>query len=163
MRFDPSSIFQRYEFNWDLYPWGVCRLLSQFFRLCLNTFVLSLALTFIDLYFNKSTSTQVGELVKINAIVAAAGLVSMRAIFVVLNNMFAMVLLSVIFSRNNYEGYIKIFALLASVCIVYFVKNRFISEAGLIFSYPVAVLLLEVFMVISLRSSINSYGIRCSR
>ena len=163
MRFEfrANGILQRNEFHWDAYPWGVCRLLSQMFRLCLNIFVLALVLTWIDFYFTKSSSTHLAELVKLNALVAFSGLASLRIIFVALNNLFAMVLFSVVFSKHNYETNIKIFALISCACIVYFVKYHTIPEAGLIFSNPVSIIILQVFLVLSLRSSVNSYGMRC--
>ena len=162
MRFDSASILNRRE----LLPWrngGICGLLGAMFRLCLDVFVLALVLTWIDLYFTKSTPAHFNELVKINAIVALTGLVTMRAIFLALHNWIVLSLLTIIYSRRDYpyEGSIKIFTLLASACAVYFVKSHYIAEAGLIFSYPIAVVIFEMFVVMGLRSGMSSYGVKC--
>jgi hypothetical protein len=129
MRFEPASIFMRREFM----PWqneGICGLLVAMFRLCLNTFVLALVLTWIDFSFNKTGAIQFGLLVKLNAIVALTGLVTLRITFLALHNMFAMALFSITYSGRNYEGYVKLLAMVVGVCAVYFVKNRYIAESS---------------------------------
>ena len=161
MRIDTASILNRRE----LLPWsggGLCDLVAAIFRLCLDTFVLALVLTWIDLYFT-TAPVPFMELVKLNAIVALTGLVTMRAIFLGLHNWVVLSLLTIIYSRRDYPyvGSIKIFTLLASACAVYFVKSHYLAEAGLIFSYPIAVVIFEMFVVMGLRSGMSSYGVKC--
>lgn len=162
MRIDSASILNRRE----LLPWsngGICDLLGALFRLCLDVFVLALVVTWIDLYFTTSTPAHFNELVKINAIVALTGLVTMRVIFLGLHNWIVLSLLAIIYSRRDYSygASIKIFTLLASACAVFFVKSHYLAEAGLIFSYSIAVVIFEMFVVMGLRSNMSSYGVKC--
>lgn len=155
MRFDPSDIFMRREFM----PWqneGTCGFLAALFRLCLNTFVIALVITWVDYHFNKTDAIQFVQLVKLNASVVLTGLLTLRITFLALNNIFVMALLSIIDSGRHFEKFVKTVALTAGIVAVYLVKDHYNVEANLSLSYPVAVILLDIFLILFLRSSVGN-------
>lgn len=148
MRFVSKYMFSRP----DLYPWsndGVCGLLSGLLSLCVNIIVLALVLSSIDYYFEVSNSVSFERMLRINVIVAASGLMIIRVISIMLTTMRASVLFS---------GF---FALFVSACFVFYLKYNYINEFHLVFNYSAAVFILDIYLVLSLRASLFSYGVKC--
>jgi len=159
MRFKTEMILARREFIPG--DWGPCGMIAGLIRILINTFVLALVLTWIDYYYSNAGIVHAEALMKSNAIIALSGLLTMRILYLFLNNEVSNLLAYVLLPKIIHGGGNKIFPLLMSALVVFILKQQGIAEYGLVFSSPGAVIFSDVFCVLSLRTIVLSYGIQC--
>ena len=148
----------------ELFPWsndGVCGLLSGFIWLCLNTIVLALVLSSIDYYFQLSSSVTLERILRINVVVAASGLMIIRTISIVLHTPLTSMIFSKILSERNYLRNAGLFALFVGACFVFYLKYNYINEFNLVFNYPSVIFVIDIYLMLSLRAYLSSYGVSC--
>lgn len=158
MKFDIAAINYRSDFPRKGSVTDVCGVLNYLFRFAVNTLVLTAVLAWIDFYFSKAALPSMHELVMQNLKVALIGLIAIRVAYPVA---FAAGIVVWAVSKSDAYRYLGIFALLLSGGVIVIVKYHFISKFGLVFTYPLAIALSEAFIVLSLRSYVESYGVRC--
>lgn len=158
MKFDISAVTRRYDFLHWRTTRDVCGALYLLFWFAVNTLVLTAVLAWIDFYFNRSGAVGMEDLVTHNLKLVIIGLIAIPvAVLVAL----AGGMVFWLFTRRDVERYLGFVALLLAGAVVVIVKYHFISNLGLTFTYPAAVVFAQAFIVLSLRSYVERYGVSC--
>lgn len=158
MKFDIAANNYRYDFIRGGSVSDVCGVLYFLFRFALNALVLTAVLAWIDFYFNRAPSIGAHDLVMHNLRLAVIGLIAIPVAYPIA---FAAGIAFWIVTRGDAYRYVGMVALLLAGAVVVIMKYHFISKLGLTFAYPAAVVFAQAAIVLSLRSYIENYGVRC--
>ena len=158
MKFDIAANNYRYDFIRSGTTKDACWIAYFLFRFAVNTLVLTAVLAWIDFYFNRSAAVGVQELVTHNLKLAIIGLIAIPVAYPVA---LAGGIVFWLFTRGDGQRYLGLVALLLAGAVVVVVKSYFISKLGLTFAYPAAVVFAQAFLILSLRSYVENYGVRC--
>lgn len=158
MKFDIAANNYRYDFIRSGTLRDVCAVLYFLFRFAVNTLVLTAVLAWIDFYFNQSAAVSLRDLVMHNLRLVLIGLIAIPLAYPIA---FAAGIGYWAVTKGDAQRYLGVVALLLSATVMVIVKYEFISRLGLTFAYPAAVVLAEAFIVLSLRSYVENYGLRC--
>lgn len=160
MKFDIAAVTHRYDFvHWRTIR-DVCGALYFLSWFAVNTLVLTAVLAWIDFYFNRSAAVGMEDLVTHNLKLVIIGLIGIPVAALVA---LAGGMVFWLFTRRDAQPYLGLVALLLAGAVVVIVKYHFISKLGLTFTYPAAVVFAQAFIVLSLRSYIEKYGVSCRK
>lgn len=158
MKFDIAANNHRYDFIRSDTLRDGCAVLYFVFRFALNTLVLTAVLAWIDFYFNQSASVSLRDLVMHDLRLVLIGLIAIPLAYPIA---FAAGIGYWAVTKADAYRYLGIVALLLSGAVIVIVKYHFIARLGLAFAYPAAIVVAQAFIVLSLRSYVEKYGVSC--